>query len=272
VLDNLSRVERDRDSLTERLISAEQETARLRALLKLPQQQPVLDAAEQSLLAQTNQKLSTLQEHYRVNTNTMESESLRFRNDMTMKVAKYAIMCKELSEDNARVKEGVGGLRKELDLVEAERNRLAKELQISGGLAKSESGPSVQPTSEHVEALRRKLERSRSKVKERNEVVEMLAARLEKSTQMLSKFQAADSQMAQMVAAMANSGISDVGNNDLHSQMLVKTLSSQLSSERSACKNALLQVDRARTEFSRRETFLLAKIEELEGVLHHKAA
>ncbi len=59
----------------------------------------------------------------------MERSSVRFRTDLSLKVSRYAGMCKELSEDNARGKEAVRGLREEVRKREEERNELAHRLQ-----------------------------------------------------------------------------------------------------------------------------------------------
>ena len=129
LMDRVDRVEKERDALTKQLVKAEMTVNALTAN-STATTTTANAAAPNALLAAAGQKLIDANKLFRAQAVDMERESTRFRNELTMKVAKYAIMCKELSEENARGKEARGGLNEEVGRLEEERNRLAKELSV----------------------------------------------------------------------------------------------------------------------------------------------
>ena len=103
-------------------------------------------------------------------------------------------------------------------------------------------------------------------------MVEMLASRLEKAMALIHKLQ--DERSFLLSQANQTSPFQFSASNpnatpqsSAHSHMLVKTLSAQLSNERATSKNALLQVSKARTESVNRERELLDRIKSLEEEL-----
>ena len=104
-------------------------------------------------------------------------------------------------------------------------------------------------------------------------MVEALASRLEKAMSIIQKLQEEKSMPVSQTYNQASPFLQSPGNpnttpqSSAHSQMLVKTLSAQLSNERATSKNALLQVSKAQTESVNREKELLDRIKSLEEEL-----
>ena len=219
----------------------------------------------------------------------MERSSARFRNDLSLKVARYSGMCKDLSEDNARGKEAVRGLKEEVARLERERNELAHRLQRTaaggqeaGGRAGGGGGGEASTSTaadadepEDTRALQKTVERLRRDAKEKDCVIMGLAARLERAHAKLAS-SAAESKSSRELGGGAGGGNMlqapppsnhVAGLSGQHSAMVVKSLSSQLSAERLARNAALRLVEKGRAESDAREKALQKKIEDLEGEL-----
>jgi hypothetical protein len=170
-------------------------------------------------------------------------------------------MCKEMGEDGARNREGSEGMKLTIARLETERNEMSARVQELLRAAEGRGGGDA--------GAERKLERSRARARESHKVVRALAGRLEKAQAMLRAYEAVGGVGGGAGGGGREGGGEGGGGADPHSVMLVKTLSMQVASERSACRSALVQVDKARVEYEGREALLLDRIAELEGLLHY---
>ncbi|GMH50663.1 hypothetical protein TL16_g00837 [Triparma laevis f. inornata] len=280
VLDRLERMERDRNQIKAALISKEKELLKA-GVAKLD---PTHSApgAEDELMKAAGKQIAEANARHRTLAAEMEKESLRWRNDMAMKVAKYALMCKELSEDNARAKEALRFSKEEIARLEIERNGLAKLNQkflVSKSESEAENENDLYSSSSNNNSNNSNNSSSNNnnnkmppnpltptptpnntRVIELESIVEKLASRLEQAMSIIQKLQ----EERKLLRERERAAPGDAGG---HSAMLVKTLSAQLSNERTICKNALLQVSKARTESLAQEGELLEHIKLLEEEL-----
>mmetsp|Transcript_6045 Transcript_6045/g.11480 ORF Transcript_6045/g.11480 Transcript_6045/m.11480 type:complete len:344 (+) Transcript_6045:194-1225(+) len=265
VLDRLERVEKDRDSLKVALVAKETEMFKLTSTSFDSTSASVDDSIT---MKKAGEQIAEANARHRMLAAEMERDSLRWRNDMAMKVAKFALMCKELSEDNARHKEALRFSTQEISKLESERNSLAKlnqELSVKlAEISMAQSSPSHAPMPSPSSPETEQLEN----------MVEMLASRLEKAMALVHKLRDERSFLLSQAQANQTSHFQSSASNpnatpqsSAHSHMLVKTLSAQLSNERATSKNALLQVSKARTESVSRERELLDRIKSLEEEL-----
>ncbi|GMH64554.1 hypothetical protein TrST_g112 [Triparma strigata] len=267
VLDRLERVERDRDQIKASLIRKEKEL--LKAGVARLDPNPPAHTQDDSMKA-AGKQIAEANARHRTLAAEMEKESLRWRNDMDMKVAKYALMCKELSEDNARGKEALRFSKEEIARLEIERNGLAK-LNQKLLVGKAEGAPGAENGSPYspLQNTDPPSPSNQARVTELEGVVEKLASRLEQAMSIIEKLQEERKLLVRNQVGGGGGDRERAGGGDAggHSAMLVKTLSAQLSSERTTCKNALLQVSKARTESLAREGDLLKHIKLLEEEL-----
>ncbi len=229
---------KDRDSILSQLITLQSSSS--------PGGAPPADEAAHAAVRAASARLAESVSRHRSLASSLEASTSAQVRSLNLTVLKYSRMVKELSEEVARGKEGVRVLKEELAAVEEERNLLSKELEESR-----------RPDYGRSESL---LSKERRRTKEMRAVIKDMGARLERASRLLSNPRPADGE-EQAATYRAGDG------HGQHHQMLVKTLSAQLSGERNACKNALLQVERARADFKAREETLLARIASLENNL-----
>ena len=101
VLDRLERVEKDRDSLKMALVAKETEMYKLTSMSSLDGSSlsfaTVSASVDDSItMRKAGEQIAEANTRHRMLAAEMEKDSLRWRNDMAMKVAKFALMCKEV--------------------------------------------------------------------------------------------------------------------------------------------------------------------------------
>ncbi|GMI33165.1 hypothetical protein TrRE_jg4888 [Triparma retinervis] len=191
----------------------------------------------------------------------MEKGSNRVRHELTIKLSKLSDLVLTLNEENAKTRGELKRAQERIDVVTAERNYFVKEAQVLEAelreLAKTQPDPSLQA----------RLEAETARASELDVAVLQLCSRLQSAMGLIRDLEKTPSNPPQKAVNFLG-GVQPPRPpppaSSSHSQMLVKTLSAQLTQQRIACKNALLQVEEVRKGGLAREERLLKRIKDLE--------
>uniref|UniRef100_A0A7S2K6X2 Uncharacterized protein n=1 Tax=Leptocylindrus danicus TaxID=163516 RepID=A0A7S2K6X2_9STRA len=89
----------------------------------------VEDVQESVALTKASQRLSEITSRHKRQIEQMSREKVRWQNDMHLKLSKFSLMCKDLNEDSAVIKEDLSNTRSELANTKLERDSLASTLE-----------------------------------------------------------------------------------------------------------------------------------------------
>mmetsp|Transcript_28248 Transcript_28248/g.43951 ORF Transcript_28248/g.43951 Transcript_28248/m.43951 type:complete len:636 (-) Transcript_28248:181-2088(-) len=89
----------------------------------------VEDVQESVALTKASQRLSEITSRHKRQIEQMSREKGRWQNDMHLKLSKFSLMCKDLNEDSAIIKEDLSNTRSELANTKLERDSLASTLE-----------------------------------------------------------------------------------------------------------------------------------------------
>mmetsp|Transcript_22803 Transcript_22803/g.47294 ORF Transcript_22803/g.47294 Transcript_22803/m.47294 type:complete len:267 (-) Transcript_22803:3-803(-) len=243
------RFSKERLALTRQLVAMEK---------KLLQPCPPEPQAN-TLLDSISVRMNEAQARHRLTLAELEARSSRVRHELTIKLSKTSDLVLSLNQENAKAKEQLKRAEDRIDVLTAERNYFVKESQVLAAEVLETGKLGVDA------ALQSRLELEMARSSELEDAVRKLSSRLRSSMDVIRELEKAPpppttsnffgTPTARPPAPPASSS---------HSQMLVKTLSAQLTQQRIACKSALQQVEEVRKLGLAREERLLERIRELE--------
>ncbi|GMI39211.1 hypothetical protein TrCOL_g10193 [Triparma columacea] len=250
---------KERQALTRQLVATEKKLIQLGGTNPspspfLPKKSPSESLEDMSL------RMQEMNARHRSTVAEMERGSSRVRHELTIKVSKLSDLVLTMNEENAKTRGELKRAQDRIEVVTAERNYFVKETQVLEAELRELTKTKPDPT------LVARLEAETARASELDGAVLKLSSRLQSAMSIIRELENTPHNPPQKAVNFigAQPPRPPPSASSSHSQMLVKTLSAQLTQQRIACKSAMLQVEEVRKLGLAREERLLKRIKELE--------
>mmetsp|Transcript_23601 Transcript_23601/g.31285 ORF Transcript_23601/g.31285 Transcript_23601/m.31285 type:complete len:254 (-) Transcript_23601:186-947(-) len=232
-------------------------------------------------LAEASQRLVDVTARHKRQIEQMTKERARWQNDMHLKLSKFAMMCKGLNEESAKRKDDATIAQSELTSTRTERDALSSEAEILRARVELYEKNELENASIR-EMLRSQdnetLNWADDQVKWRDDVIEELSLKLEKTLDTLQMERQQQRIRRQIIFPVARSASLPMSNSDVFDTTSPSTtmeggnnptLSEQLVKAKDEARTAEASLAAARIDAYKREECLRERCKQLEMRLYN---
>jgi len=236
---------------------------------------------ESMSLAEASQRLVDVTARHKRQIEQMTKERARWQNDMHLKLSKFAMMCKGLNEESAKRKDDATIAQSELTSTRTERDALSSEAEILRARVELYEKNELENASIR-EMLRSQdnetLNWADDQVKWRDDVIEELSLKLEKTLDTLQMERQQQRIRRQIIFPVARSASLPMSNSDVFDTTSPSTtmeggnnptLSEQLVKAKDEARTAEASLAAARIDAYKREECLRERCKQLEMRLYN---